>query len=328
MTPTAWPVPLLFTTTTTPGLAMDGIFYWTGRGLNWDMPMVITRALLTPCQTSCVPDANGYNTGTSAAANQLLRVVPGPQQAAAGRSLRRCRGWRSGNLAGSEHPDQRRLVRRQSLPRSRRDHPGDGMHERRSPSDEFAELRRHRIYSTFGHYREPARSRGRLRLHVALAQRARDHDQQYFPGRNDDDDAGRFPGIRHRRVELTEEKSENAIQLSQNFEDSGPGDICSPPRSQRLVCPAAVNLTAGPTSVTLPDGSVGADVGLQLRRCRSRLDRDLRALNPASVATNVWSPVVITVPTGQDLVINLTNTLAIPITNPSTRARSITFPRR
>jgi FtsP/CotA-like multicopper oxidase with cupredoxin domain len=28
--------PLLFTTTTTPGLAMDGIFYWTGKGLNWD----------------------------------------------------------------------------------------------------------------------------------------------------------------------------------------------------------------------------------------------------------------------------------------------------
>src|SRR3989441_653183 len=26
--------PLLFTTTTTPGLAMDGIFYWTGKGLN------------------------------------------------------------------------------------------------------------------------------------------------------------------------------------------------------------------------------------------------------------------------------------------------------
>ena len=28
--------PLLFTTTTTPGVAMDGIFYWTGKGLNWD----------------------------------------------------------------------------------------------------------------------------------------------------------------------------------------------------------------------------------------------------------------------------------------------------
>ena len=29
--------PLLFTTTTTPGLTMDGIFYWTGKGLNWDV---------------------------------------------------------------------------------------------------------------------------------------------------------------------------------------------------------------------------------------------------------------------------------------------------
>ena len=29
--------PALFTTTTTPGQAMDGIFYYTGRGLNWDM---------------------------------------------------------------------------------------------------------------------------------------------------------------------------------------------------------------------------------------------------------------------------------------------------
>ena len=29
--------PLLFTTTTTPGMAMDGIFQWTGKGLNWDV---------------------------------------------------------------------------------------------------------------------------------------------------------------------------------------------------------------------------------------------------------------------------------------------------
>src|SRR5207253_3277730 len=28
--------PLLFTATTTPGQAMDGIFYWTGKGLHWD----------------------------------------------------------------------------------------------------------------------------------------------------------------------------------------------------------------------------------------------------------------------------------------------------
>jgi FtsP/CotA-like multicopper oxidase with cupredoxin domain len=29
--------PLLFTTTTTPGQAMDGIFQWSGKGLNWDV---------------------------------------------------------------------------------------------------------------------------------------------------------------------------------------------------------------------------------------------------------------------------------------------------
>jgi FtsP/CotA-like multicopper oxidase with cupredoxin domain len=60
--------PLLFTTTTTPGLAMDGIFYWTGRGLNWDAyghhsgsDTAHPNAVLT-----CTPDANGYNTGTGA----------------------------------------------------------------------------------------------------------------------------------------------------------------------------------------------------------------------------------------------------------------------
>jgi FtsP/CotA-like multicopper oxidase with cupredoxin domain len=61
--------PALFTTTTTPGVAMDGLFYYTGKGLNWDMfghnpgssdPI----ALLT-----CTPDANGYNTGAPAAIN-------------------------------------------------------------------------------------------------------------------------------------------------------------------------------------------------------------------------------------------------------------------
>jgi FtsP/CotA-like multicopper oxidase with cupredoxin domain len=50
--------PLLFTTTTTPGLAMDGIFYWTGKGLNWDV--LAHNAGNDP---GCSPDANGYNTG-------------------------------------------------------------------------------------------------------------------------------------------------------------------------------------------------------------------------------------------------------------------------
>jgi FtsP/CotA-like multicopper oxidase with cupredoxin domain len=58
--------PLLFTTTTTPGLAMDGIFYYTGRGLNWDMyghnPLSKDASATLPC----VPDANGYNTGVPA----------------------------------------------------------------------------------------------------------------------------------------------------------------------------------------------------------------------------------------------------------------------
>jgi FtsP/CotA-like multicopper oxidase with cupredoxin domain len=57
--------PLLFTTTTTPGLAMDGIFYWTGKGLNWDV-----YGHGYPGDTSvCVPDANGYNTGDANALN-------------------------------------------------------------------------------------------------------------------------------------------------------------------------------------------------------------------------------------------------------------------
>jgi FtsP/CotA-like multicopper oxidase with cupredoxin domain len=58
--------PLLFTTTTTPGLAMDGIFYWTGRGLNWDA-YGHNPASSDPLATlPCVPDANGYNTGVAA----------------------------------------------------------------------------------------------------------------------------------------------------------------------------------------------------------------------------------------------------------------------
>ena len=60
--------PLLFTTTTTPGLTMDGIFYFTGKGLNWDMyghnATSIQRRWLP-----CSPDANGYYTGDPTAPN-------------------------------------------------------------------------------------------------------------------------------------------------------------------------------------------------------------------------------------------------------------------
>ena len=70
-----------------------------------------------------------------------------------------------------------------------------------------------------------------------------------------------------------------------------------------------VNLTAGPTSLTLPDGSVvpmwgyscGTAVALSTAACAN-----LNSLAPAGT----WSPVIITVPTGQTLQINLTNNLS------------------
>jgi len=72
---------VLFTTTTTPGLAFDGIFYWTGRGLNWDAyghhgplpapsasnPNGVTATVTVNDELPCVPDANGYYTKASGA---------------------------------------------------------------------------------------------------------------------------------------------------------------------------------------------------------------------------------------------------------------------
>src|SRR6266404_3819449 len=59
--------PLLFTTTTTPGLAMDGIFYWTGKGLNWDAYGHHAGSADPLATLNCYPDANGYNTGLNSA---------------------------------------------------------------------------------------------------------------------------------------------------------------------------------------------------------------------------------------------------------------------
>jgi FtsP/CotA-like multicopper oxidase with cupredoxin domain len=57
--------PLLFTTTTTPGLAMDGIFYWTGKGLNWD----VYGHGFPGDKSVCIPDQNGYYTQDPMAPN-------------------------------------------------------------------------------------------------------------------------------------------------------------------------------------------------------------------------------------------------------------------
>jgi len=61
--------PLLFTTTTTPGLAMDGIFYYTAKGLNWDMYGHNPASNDPSAKLPCSPDANGYNTGAPTAIN-------------------------------------------------------------------------------------------------------------------------------------------------------------------------------------------------------------------------------------------------------------------
>ena len=73
---------LMFNTDTTPGDAFDGIFYFTGRGLNWDAyghhpPLPGTTAGTAasdpygdPLATlTCTPDVNGYNSGAPAAVN-------------------------------------------------------------------------------------------------------------------------------------------------------------------------------------------------------------------------------------------------------------------
>ncbi len=61
--------PLLFTTTTTPGQAMDGIFVWTGKGLNWDVFGHTDDPLKPTAAATCTPDANGYYTSNPAAPN-------------------------------------------------------------------------------------------------------------------------------------------------------------------------------------------------------------------------------------------------------------------
>jgi FtsP/CotA-like multicopper oxidase with cupredoxin domain len=61
--------PLLFTTTTTPGMAFDGIFYWTGKGLNWDAYGHDLTSNDPLAKLPCTPDANGYNTGAPTAIN-------------------------------------------------------------------------------------------------------------------------------------------------------------------------------------------------------------------------------------------------------------------
>ena len=85
-----------------------------------------------------------------------------------------------------------------------------------------------------------------------------------------------------------------------------------------------INLTAGPTNATMADGSAvpmwgyscdAIQVAGSLATCA--------ALNPTAAAAVPpgWSPVVITIPTGQTLQINLTNNLAFTPLTPTGAAR-------
>ena len=53
--------PMLFTTTTTPGIAFDGIFYWTGKGLNWDAYGHNPKSQDPLAKLNCDGLLNGYH---------------------------------------------------------------------------------------------------------------------------------------------------------------------------------------------------------------------------------------------------------------------------
>src|SRR5712664_474711 len=57
--------PLLFTTTTTPGQAFDGIFYWTAKGLNWDAYGHNPGSADPLAKLSCNGLLNGYHSVTT-----------------------------------------------------------------------------------------------------------------------------------------------------------------------------------------------------------------------------------------------------------------------
>src|ERR1700733_4234393 len=67
-----------------------------------------------------------------------------------------------------------------------------------------------------------------------------------------------------------------------------------------------INLTAGPATATLPDGSTVPMWGYSCGAAVSGSTATCAALNSAATAPTIWSPVVITVQTGQSLTINFT----------------------
>src|ERR1700686_1614263 len=76
-----------------------------------------------------------------------------------------------------------------------------------------------------------------------------------------------------------------------------------------------VNLTAGPATTILPDGSSVPMWGYSCGAAVTGSTATCVALNKAAIGNPlIWSPVIITVPTGQNLQINLTNNLSFTFT--------------
>jgi FtsP/CotA-like multicopper oxidase with cupredoxin domain len=89
---------MMFNTDTSPGQAFDGIFYWSGKGLSWDIYGHTTKTVngvavpactgssnsigganpTTPssCVPKCTPDANGYFTQASGAVAPIFGTAP------------------------------------------------------------------------------------------------------------------------------------------------------------------------------------------------------------------------------------------------------------
>jgi hypothetical protein len=71
--------PALFTTSTIPGQTADGIFYYTGRGLNWDLYGHNSTSTDASAKLPCYPDANGYNTGYDTSGSYLSGNLVHPE---------------------------------------------------------------------------------------------------------------------------------------------------------------------------------------------------------------------------------------------------------
>ncbi len=72
-----------------------------------------------------------------------------------------------------------------------------------------------------------------------------------------------------------------------------------------------VSLTASSTTTTLPDGQVVPMWGYTCSAA-AVAPATCAALNPNAAVATPWSPVLITVPSGSTLTVNLTNSLPIP----------------